>query len=227
MLPRIAMPRAPPNSAPVSEIPEAAPARSGGALPTMTSVAREPTGATPSVRMTEPITRTASPQDVSAWVSIPKPTAESVRPPAITKAGRTRRAISGASRDPAISPPDEGTVHRPATSGESPKHQLQVLGDEEKDPGDHEDAERERGQRRAEGGHPEEPKVDQRVGQRSLPAHEHDGDGEPRHDGEHRQPSYAILSHLLEAVDRSQHGDQRHRRADQVQSSRLGIAELR
>ena len=55
MLPNTAMPKAPPNSAPVSEIPEAAPARSGGALPTMTSVARVPTGATPSVRTTEAI----------------------------------------------------------------------------------------------------------------------------------------------------------------------------
>ena len=38
MLPRIEIPSAPPSSAPVSEMPDAAPARSGGADPTMSSV---------------------------------------------------------------------------------------------------------------------------------------------------------------------------------------------
>src|SRR6266849_2708301 len=46
-LPRIAMPSAPPSSEPVSEIADAAPARSGGALPTIRSVARVNTGASP------------------------------------------------------------------------------------------------------------------------------------------------------------------------------------
>src|SRR5215208_3751336 len=100
MLPKTAIPKAPPNSALVSEIPEAAPAFSGGALPTMMWVARVPTGARPKVRTTEPITRTASPETVSTWVSIPKPTAESTRPPAIAYAVRTQRTISGASIEP-------------------------------------------------------------------------------------------------------------------------------
>ena len=40
MLPMIAMPSAPPSSVPVSEIADAAPARSGGAAVTIMSVAR-------------------------------------------------------------------------------------------------------------------------------------------------------------------------------------------
>jgi hypothetical protein len=62
----------------------------------------------------------ASPEVPSTRVSIAKPTAASARPPAITNAGRTRRTASGASIEPAMSPPEEGTVHRPATRGESP-----------------------------------------------------------------------------------------------------------
>ena len=48
------MPSAPPSSDAVSEMPDAAPARSGGAEPTMSSVVREKTGARPSEMMTEP-----------------------------------------------------------------------------------------------------------------------------------------------------------------------------
>jgi len=48
MLPRIAIPSAPPSSELVSEIADAAPARSTGALPTIRSVARMITGESPS-----------------------------------------------------------------------------------------------------------------------------------------------------------------------------------
>jgi hypothetical protein len=51
-LPRIAMPSAPPNSVLVSESAAAIPARSGGAVPTMRSVAIVNTGDSPSDRMT-------------------------------------------------------------------------------------------------------------------------------------------------------------------------------
>src|SRR2546423_11482587 len=44
MLPKTAMPSAPPNSAHVAEMPEAAPARSGGADPMMTSFVRVKSG---------------------------------------------------------------------------------------------------------------------------------------------------------------------------------------
>ena len=60
MLPRTAMPSAPPSSELVSEIADAAPARSTGALPTMMSVARMTTGETPREYMTPPMTMTAS-----------------------------------------------------------------------------------------------------------------------------------------------------------------------
>ena len=48
------MPSAPPNSEPVSEIAAATPARSGGALPTMRSVASVNTGARPEEVHDEP-----------------------------------------------------------------------------------------------------------------------------------------------------------------------------
>src|SRR5258707_11688954 len=48
MVPRIAMPSVPPSSAPVSLMPEAAPACSSGAEPTISAVVRPNTGARPS-----------------------------------------------------------------------------------------------------------------------------------------------------------------------------------
>ena len=97
MLPRIAMPSAPPSSAPVSEMPDAAPARSGGADPTISSVVRVNTGARPSEMMTD-----ADHDEREAGVSASTrvehrrgrpPRAPS--PPPITKAGRTRRDEPG------------------------------------------------------------------------------------------------------------------------------------
>src|SRR2546426_5193738 len=46
---------------------------------------------------------------------------------------------------------------------------------------------------RAEGARPEQPEVDQRVGQRALPAQEGGADGETRHDGEGRYQREAVL----------------------------------
>ena len=76
----------------------------------------------------------------------------------------------------------------------------------------HEEVEGDDGQRRAEGGHPEEPQVDQRIGQRSLPAHEDDAEGQPGQDGQHGRPAQAVLGDLLEPVDHRQHGGQRQGR---------------
>lgn len=61
MVPRIAIPAAPPSSELVSEIAAAAPARSGGAVPTTKSVASVKTGASPSEKMTDAVTSTARP----------------------------------------------------------------------------------------------------------------------------------------------------------------------
>jgi hypothetical protein len=66
--------------------------------------------------------------------------------------------------DPTMSPPHRRQGPQARLEGPFPEHQLQVLRDEEKDPGHDEDGRVHRGQRRAEGGDPEEPQVDQRVG---------------------------------------------------------------
>jgi hypothetical protein len=55
MLPKTAMPRAPPSSPVVSEIADAAPAHSSGADPTTRSVVSVNTGARPKDEMTNPV----------------------------------------------------------------------------------------------------------------------------------------------------------------------------
>lgn len=82
MLPRIAMLSAPPSSAVVSEIADAAPARSGGADPTTRLVASVKTGARPREEMASPVAMTAKEVSPSIWASSPKPIAASARPPA-------------------------------------------------------------------------------------------------------------------------------------------------
>src|SRR6266568_1497657 len=120
MTPRMAMPSAPPNSAAVSESADAAPARSGGADPTTRSVVRVSTGARPSENTTDPVTRRASPAVLPTRVNNPRPTAASVKLAAMTKAGRNRRASAGVSKDPATKPAEDGSIHRPAASGDRP-----------------------------------------------------------------------------------------------------------
>ena len=56
------MPSAPPSSAAVSLIPDAAPARSGGADPTIISVVRPNTGANPSEMTTDAVTTIGRPR---------------------------------------------------------------------------------------------------------------------------------------------------------------------
>src|SRR6266545_879948 len=111
MLPRMAMPSAPPSSAPVSEIPEAAPARSGGAEPTIRSVVAVNTGASPSDTTSEAparIARSASADPLPTWVRAPRPTAAMPRPAPITQAGRRWRVIRGARLEPTMNPPADG-----------------------------------------------------------------------------------------------------------------------
>ena len=116
------MPNAPPSSAPVSEIPEAAPARSGGAEETIRSVVAPNTGARPREASSEAPTRIARSAlgDPPTWVRTPRPTAANPRPAPITKAGRTRRRIRGARLDPTMNPTADGSDHSPASSGDSP-----------------------------------------------------------------------------------------------------------
>src|ERR671914_2735298 len=95
MLPNTAIPRAPPSSAAVSEMPAAAPARSGGAAPMIRSLVRVNSGAVPSENSTDPRTMTPNPDPLSSWVNTANPTAAMASPPAISGAGRMRRGGSG------------------------------------------------------------------------------------------------------------------------------------
>jgi hypothetical protein len=91
MLPRIAMPSAPPSSELVSDTAAAAPPRSGGAVPTVMSVASVNTGARPSENKADPVTSMASPPPWM-WPSARKPAAARatpVTPPAEGGSGRT------------------------------------------------------------------------------------------------------------------------------------------
>ena len=89
-LPNTAIPSAPPSSAAVSEMPEATPARSGGALPTISSVVRVMTGAMAREFRTEDTIRMASPDSVLVRVMASKLAAAVPSPTASTSAGRTR-----------------------------------------------------------------------------------------------------------------------------------------
>ena len=78
------MPNVPPSSLPVSEMPEAAPARSGGAEPTIRSVVAVNTGASPRETTQEAATRIVRSADPPTRVSTPRPMAASPRPAPIT-----------------------------------------------------------------------------------------------------------------------------------------------
>src|SRR5262245_31700234 len=112
MLPKMAMPSAPPNSVLVSDNPEAAPARCGGADPSTIPTTRLVTGANPSPNTADPATTTASPSE-AVWVRTANPAAATARPAAIAYAGRSQRANSGVTSDPPISPAMVGSIHRP------------------------------------------------------------------------------------------------------------------
>ena len=134
------MPSAPPNSELVSEIPAAAPARSGGAAPTMMSVASVNTGARPRAKTTEPLTTVASPSSPLTWASNTKPAAASTSPAAITEAGRLRRTNSGVSSEPTMKPAADGSVQRPASKGDNPSTSWRYWAMNTADPEVHEEA---------------------------------------------------------------------------------------
>src|ERR671915_846174 len=130
MLPNTAIPSAPPSSAAVSEIPAAAPARSGGAEPMIRSFVNVKSGEVPSENSTDARAITQNPASPSIWVNIPNPTAAMASPPAINGAGRIRRTMIGVTFEPTTNASAQGSVHRPASSGEI-QHQLQVLREEQ------------------------------------------------------------------------------------------------
>src|SRR5882762_8312931 len=103
MLPKNAMPSAPPSSAHVSEIPEAAPARSGGAEPMMTSLVSVNSG---------------DPKNVNTNVA----TANRTNPPLPVPTGERRRQerADHESHRPRQRP-------EPAAQRRQSEHKLQVL----------------------------------------------------------------------------------------------------
>ena len=118
MLPKIAMPRAPPNSEEVSESEAAVPAFSGGALPTTISVARVNTGAMPSENMARAVTTNTRPLPGASCVKRLNPTAVIIKPEKTTSTGRNLLLNCGVAIEPMMKPVNEGSVHRPATRGD-------------------------------------------------------------------------------------------------------------
>src|ERR671911_1887211 len=114
MLPKTAIPIAPPSSAEVSAIAEAAPARSGGATPTIRSIARVNTGARPSEKTTDPDRNVQNPEDPSSVRKTANPPAAIRNPAAINPAGGNRRASRGVSCDPTTNASAHGKVQSPA-----------------------------------------------------------------------------------------------------------------
>ena len=166
------MPSAPPSSAPVSEIPEAAPARSGGAEQTIRSVVAVNTGASPSEMTSEAPARTArsASGDPPTWVS----TAEADRRQGQPGADHRRRADPAQDPGRQVRPDDEPDRRRqrpqPRLQRRQPEHQLEILGDEQEVADRDEDASQVGGQRGVERRVPEQPEVDHRVGQVQLAA---------------------------------------------------------
>ena len=114
------MPSAPPSSELVSEIAAAAPARSGGAEPTIRSVPSVITGARPREKIVVPTTMPVRPLSATRD-SATRPSAATISPVPISQGGRTRRPSAGATMDPTMNPADQGNVHSPAASGDSPR----------------------------------------------------------------------------------------------------------
>ena len=158
------MPSAPPNSELVSEIAEAAPARSCGASPTIKSVASVKTGEMPSETIVVAGTTIARPGASAGLREERKPDrgrAESRR------RGRTRGEIrlrEDRRRQRADDEGDRGG-HGPEAGHErrQPEHQLQVLRHEDEHAEDDEGREQVGAERYAEGGEPKEPEIDHRV----------------------------------------------------------------
>ena len=176
--------------------------------------------------MTDPVTRTARSGAAVDRVSTAKPTAARREPPAITKAGRTRRTITGVSIEPTMNPAAEGTVHSPASNGDSPSTSCRYWAMKTQAPNATKKASVYAASAALKAG--------TRKSRRSI-----SGSASVRCrrtntvptarpatiDSAGRRPE-PVLGDLLEAVDHRQHGDQRQGRAEQVQPARLGIPEL-
>src|SRR5688500_12530153 len=113
MLPNSAMPMAPPNSAQVSEIDDAAPARSGGAVPTIRSLVSVKPGAKPNEKRNEPTANQRKVVCSSITVNMAKPTADMTKPMTMSVGALTRRTTRGVISDPTTKESAQGSVQRP------------------------------------------------------------------------------------------------------------------
>ena len=141
----------------------------------------------------------------------------------MTNAGRIRCAKIGVSQRA----DDEGDRggHRPQAGlkRRQAEHQLQVLRDEDEDAEDDEGGEQVGAERCAEGGEPEQPQIDQRVGELALPADEDDADREAGDDGEQRRANpKPSCGDLLQAVD-----DREHAASDSAALRQVELAGVR
>ena len=114
------MPSAPLNSALVSEMAEAAPVRSGGAVVMMISLPSVNTGASARLISTVAAISTCRPKRWSMKPSIRKASAATLRPTIRMRGTERPRASRGASSEPTRKPADHGTVASPACSGDRP-----------------------------------------------------------------------------------------------------------
>lgn len=114
MLPRIAMPNAPPNSEPVSEREAAVPARSGGDDPIIKSVANVNTGEIPMENRLRPVTNTIRSESPLRKSKSENPAAAINNPKIVMVIGLIDFVIDGVDMDPTINPSAEGKPHNPA-----------------------------------------------------------------------------------------------------------------
>src|SRR5918994_502158 len=120
MVPSTATPSEEPNWVQVSDSDAAAPARSGGAEPTISPVDSATSGVPPRLIRKNPVTSAGRPPVAPAWVNRSRPATATIRPAAITYAGRYFAASFGVSVEAITEATTIGSIHRPATSGDRP-----------------------------------------------------------------------------------------------------------
>src|SRR3954465_12734015 len=96
----------------------AAPARSGGALPIIMSVASVNTGEEPTEMMIIATTMRTGLESTVSRGGLPGPAAAIAMPDAITYAGRNLRTTNGLRMEATIKPPANGIAQKPASSGD-------------------------------------------------------------------------------------------------------------
>lgn len=94
----------------------------------MRSFVRVNNGEVPRENSTEAVTTTQNPVAPSTWVNIANPTAATSSPAPISGAGPIRRTMIGVTLEPTTNARAHGSVHSPASSGESPRTSWRYCG---------------------------------------------------------------------------------------------------